>query len=104
MSTIQVTDTDFEKTISDNELVLVDFWAPWCGPCRAIAPVLSQIAEEREITIAKVNTDVNSLAPGKYGVRGIPFLLLFHNGEPVANQTGALPKAGMDAWLNSHMS
>mgnify|MGYP003329637793 CR=1 FL=1 len=84
--------------------VIVDFWAPWCGPCRAIAPVLSQIAEEREITIAKVNTDVNSLAPGKYGVRGIPFLLLFHNGEPVANQTGALPKAGMDAWLNSHMS
>jgi len=84
--------------------VLVDFWAPWCGPCRMIAPTLSQIAEEREITIAKVNTDTNVLTPGQYGVRGIPYLILFHNGEPVDNMTGAMPKPGMDNWLNRHMS
>ena len=97
-------DSDFDVVTKSAEWVLVDFWAPWCGPCRAIAPVLSQIADEREITIAKLNTDVNSLTPGKYCVRGIPFLILFHNGEPVANQTGALPKPAMDAWLNRHMS
>ena len=83
--------------------VLVDFWAPWCGPCKMIAPVLKEIAGERDITIAKVNTDVNSLAPGKYNVRGIPNLILFHNGEPVEQITGAMPKPGMDNWLNRHM-
>tara|TARA_B100000809_G_scaffold93184_1_gene91810 strand:- start:3995 stop:4207 length:213 start_codon:yes stop_codon:yes gene_type:complete len=69
-----------------------------------IAPVLEQIAGEREITIAKVNTDVNHLSPGKYGVRGIPNLILFRNGEVVDQLSGAMPKPGMDDWLNRHMA
>ena len=90
--------------ISKTKPVIVDFWAPWCGPCKMIAPVLSQIATEREITIAKVNTDVNPLSPGRFGVRGIPALILFKDGEVVDRMTGAMPKTGMDSWLNRHMS
>ena len=67
-------------------------------------PVLSSIAEEREITIAKVNTDVNPVTPGQYGVRGIPYLVLFHNGKPVDQHTGAAPKPFFDEWLNRHMA
>ena len=84
--------------------VIVDFWAPWCGPCKMIGPVLKQISEEREITIAKVNTDVNPLSAGRFGVRGIPALLLFKNGELVDRETGARPKPMMDSWLDRHMA
>ena len=85
--------------------IVVDFWAPWCGPCKMIAPVLDQIAAERDnLTIAKVNTDVNPLTPGRFGVRGIPYLVLFHNGVQVDQKSGAMPKAGFDQWLNTHMS
>lgn len=97
-------DSDFDVVTKSAEWVLVDFWAPWCGPCKAIAPVLNSIAEERDITIAKVNVDNHPAVSGRFGVRGIPYLLLFRNGEPVDNQTGALPKAGMDDWLNRHMN
>tara|TARA_B100001245_G_scaffold169004_1_gene128071 strand:- start:275 stop:487 length:213 start_codon:yes stop_codon:yes gene_type:complete len=69
-----------------------------------IAPVLEQIAGEREITIAKVNTDANHMSPVKYGVRGIPNLILFHNGEVVDRMSGAMPKPSMDDWLNRHMT
>jgi thioredoxin 1 len=100
---LEVNDADFDMVTKGNEWVLVDFWAPWCGPCKMIAPILKEIAGERDITIAKVNTDVNSLSPGKYNVRGIPNLILFHNGEPVEQITGAMPKPGMDNWLNRHM-
>ena len=100
-----------EKNIVENVIekstnlpVLVDFWAPWCGPCRMVGPVLSQIAEEREITIAKVNTDVNPLTSGRFGIRGIPALILFRNGEMVDRMTGAMPKQSMDSWLDRHMS
>ena len=74
---INASDSDFDVVTKSGGWVLVDFWAPWCGPCKMIAPVLSQIATEREITIAKVNTDVNPLSPGRFGVRGIPALILF---------------------------
>ena len=84
--------------------VIVDFWAPWCGPCKMIAPVLEQLSGEREMTIAKVNTDVNPLSAGKFGIRGIPALLLFHNGQLVDQQSGAMPKPQFDQWLDRHMA
>ena len=101
---IDASDSDFDVVTKSGGWVLVDFWAPWCGPCKMIAPVLSQIATERDITIAKVNTDVNPLSPGRFGVRGIPALILFKDGEVVDRMTGAMPKTGMDSWLNRHMA
>ena len=101
---VDVSDSDFDVATNSDEWVLVDFWAPWCGPCRMVGPVLSQIAEEREITIAKVNTDVNPMTSGKFGIRGIPALILFKDGEIVDRMTGAMPKQGMDSWLDRHMT
>ena len=101
---IEVTDADFQQVTSGNEWVLVDFCAPWCGPCKMIGPILEQVATERSsLTIAKVNTDVNPLTPGRFGVRGIPYLVLFHNGQPVDTKTGAMAKDGFDQWLTQHM-
>ena len=104
MATLKVNDENFDtEVLKSSKPIVVDFWAEWCGPCKMISPVLSSIAEEREITIAKVNTDVNPVTPGQYGVRGIPYLVLFHNGKPVDQHTGAEPKPFFDEWLNRHM-
>ena len=102
---VEASDATFDGVTTENEWVLVDFWAPWCGPCKMIAPVLEHIAEERDnLVIAKVNVDNNQNSPGRFGVRGIPTLVLFHNGEPVDQHSGAMQKAGFDDWLNRHMS
>jgi thioredoxin 1 len=102
---VETSDETFDTVTTENEWVLVDFWAPWCGPCKMIAPVLEQIADEREnLTIAKVNVDNNQNSPGRFGVRGIPTLVLFHNGEPVDQHSGAMQKGGFDDWLNRHMN
>ncbi len=104
MATVAVTDTSFEADVLNAPgPVLVDFWAGWCGPCRAIAPALEELSTELagQVTIAKVDIDENPGTPAKYGVRGIPTMLLFKNGQVVAQKVGAMPKSMLQAWLTS---
>ena len=101
---IQITDEQFKETIETaGQPVLVDFWAPWCGPCRAVAPILEELAEEYDgkVLIAKVNTDQNQLTPMQYGVRGIPTMVLFRDGQEIDRFVGALPKDSLRQWLDS---
>jgi thioredoxin 1 len=85
--------------------VLVDFWAEWCGPCKQIGPYLEEISNEMagEVTVAKVNIDDNPMAPSKYGVRGIPTLILFKDGQVAATKVGALPKSKLVEWIKSSL-
>jgi thioredoxin 1 len=101
---IEVTDDTFESTITDNKLVLVDFWAPWCGPCRMVAPVLDEIAGEHgdKVTIVKVNTDENQTVASKHGIMSIPTMMLFKDGEKIDQMVGALPKPQIMAKLQPH--
>mgnify|MGYP001594234317 CR=1 FL=1 len=101
-----ITDDSFESdVINSSQAVLVDFWAPWCGPCKALAPVLNEIAEEYDtkVVIAKINVDENDQSPQKYGVRGIPTMLLFKDGEVAATKMGALSKAELSAFIDSNI-
>ena len=102
MATQNVTDGSFEAdVIGSSTPVVVDFWAEWCGPCKQIAPALDEISEEMsgQIQIAKINIDENPQVPGKYGVRGIPTLLIFQNGQVIAQKVGAVPKSQLLDWI-----
>jgi thioredoxin 1 len=104
MSTKPVSDDSFDSDVLKADIpVLVDFWAEWCGPCKMIAPALEEIATELngKVQIAKVNIDENPLTPQKYGVRGIPTLILFKGGEVAATKVGALPKNQLAEWVES---
>ena len=106
MSTRAVSDDSFEKDVlKASGPVLVDFWAEWCGPCKMIAPALEEIAEELSgrLTVAKVNIDDNPMTPQKYGVRGIPTMMMFKDGQVAATKVGALPKSQLAEWVESVM-
>jgi thioredoxin 1 len=103
---IEVTDASFDADVLNAEgPVLVDFWAEWCGPCKQISPALEEMATEMggKITIAKVNIDDNPDIPSKYGVRGIPTLILFKSGEVAATKVGAAPKSQLVEWVESEL-
>lgn len=103
---IHLTDDSFETDVLQAEgATLVDFWAEWCGPCKMIAPILDEIADEFEgrITVAKLNIDENPATAPKYGIRGIPTLLLFKNGEVEATKVGALSKGQLKEFLNTNL-
>lgn len=104
MATVKVTDDSFEADVLKASVpVLVDFWAEWCGPCRQIGPALEELAAEYagKVKIVKVNVDENPESPAVLGVRGIPSLFLFKNGEVVSNKVGAAPKAALANWIAS---
>jgi thioredoxin 1 len=101
-----VTDDTFEPEVLQSETpVLVDYWAEWCGPCKSIAPILDEVAKEYEgrLKIAKINVDENQSTPAKFGIRGIPTLMLFKNGNVEATRVGALSKSQLTAFLDSNI-
>ncbi|MAL25430.1 MAG: thioredoxin [Croceicoccus sp.] len=106
MPTIAVTDASFEDDVlKSDKPVLVDFWADWCGPCKMIAPALEEISEElgEKVTIAKMDIMENTGVPGQIGVQSIPLMVLFKNGEAVAQKLGAAPKSQLKGWLESEL-
>ncbi len=105
-NTVAVSDDTFKTDVLDSKgMVLVDFWAEWCGPCKMIAPALEEIAIEYKgrVTVAKVNIDDNPMSPNAYGVRGIPTMILFKDGKPAATKVGAAPKSELKAWVASNL-
>ena len=105
-NTKAITDASFEADVVNSSLpVLVDFWAEWCGPCKMIAPVLDEVAEEykSKLTIAKMNVDENPETPQKFGIRGIPTLILFKNGNVESTKVGALTKSQLTAFLDENL-
>ena len=106
MATTKVTDSSFDHdVIGASRPVLVDFWAEWCNPCKQIGPALEEIATEfgDKITVAKLNIDENPQTPTKYGVRGIPTLMIFRDGQVAATKVGALPKGKIVEWIESSL-
>ena len=104
MATIKSTDETFDSLVKSNKILIQDFWASWCGPCVQIAPILEEISNEmKDVVIAKHNIDENPNQPTKYGVRGIPTMLLFKNGEMVLQKVGATTKSNIVSWIKENI-
>ncbi|PZU59309.1 MAG: thiol reductase thioredoxin [Sphingobium sp.] len=106
MATKAISDSSFQSDVLESDKpVLVDFWAEWCGPCKMIGPALEEISDELgdQVTIAKINIDENPDAPTKYGVRGIPTMILFKGGEVAATKVGAAPKSALKGWIQGEL-
>lgn len=104
---IHLTESDFDQTINKSDLpILVDFWAPWCGPCRAIAPILTEIAAHHDdkLQVGKLNVDENPAIAERFSVTGIPTLILFKNGNPVERLVGALPRHMLEQSLKPYLA
>lgn len=102
MATVAVTDQTFDTEVRESPIpVVVDFWAEWCGPCKQIGPALEELSNEYDgrIKVVKVNVDENMNTPTKMGVRGIPALFIFKDGEVISNRAGAAPKAALESWI-----
>ncbi|MGB1234730.1 MAG: thioredoxin [Planktomarina sp.] len=102
MATVAVTDATFEAEVKNSDVpVVIDFWAPWCGPCKQIGPSLEELSEEMDgkVKIVKIDVDNNPSTAAQLGVRGIPALFVFKDGVPVANKAGAAPKAALQSWI-----
>lgn len=104
MATVEITDNNFKDSISEG-LVLVDFWAPWCGPCRIVGPVLEELSDDFDgkVKIGKLNVDENPNTAGQFRVMSIPTMILFKDGEPVEQLVGAQPKRAFETMLNKHL-
>ena len=106
MSTLKTNDQTFDKDISTNDVpVVVDFGAEWCGPCKVLDPILEEIAVENKdkVKIYKMNIDENPMTPQKYGIRGIPTIMIFKNGELMDTRVGSLPKTALETWIQSNL-
>ena len=106
MATVNVTDDTFDAEVKNSDIpVVVDFWAEWCGPCKQIGPALEELSEEfgGKVKIAKVNVDENMDTPSQMGVRGIPALFLFKDGEVASSKIGAAPKASLKSWIEENV-
>ncbi|MCR9087969.1 MAG: thioredoxin [Pseudomonadota bacterium] len=104
MATVAVTDDTFDIEVKNADIpVVVDFWAEWCGPCKQIGPALEELSDELEgrVKIVKVNVDENNKVASELGIRGIPALFMFKDGQVVTNKTGAAPKAALQGWIES---